>query len=266
MAKVSVIVPTYNRKNFLPHTLQTLYNQIRPDIEIVVVNDAGEDVSDIIDACPKVDGITLKYVNKEKNGGLGAARNTGIESSTGEWIMFLDDDDGFFPHHVETLMSSYEQVKNPFLYTDAIRLLQQRIRINETTEAYVTTGKDIPWSLDCDDSDMLLVHNISPVTCFAMKRAFIGDERFDETLSVYEDWDMWIRLSQKRVPQHIAIPTCFFTWRDDGSTMSSSRLGFSTLLPQIFEKYRGFAKNRELVIERQNEILNQRGLPIYIEE
>ena len=93
MPKVSVVVPFYNVGQYIEKCLESLVNQTLEDIEIILVNDGSQDNS-----AQKVKQYQQKYPQKIKcyekpNGGLGDARNFGINYATGEYIAFLDSDD-----------------------------------------------------------------------------------------------------------------------------------------------------------------------------
>ena len=92
MPKISVIVPIYNVQDFLSRCIESLRNQTLQDIEIILVDDQSPD------NCPKMcDNYAeldsrIKVIHK-RNGGLGYARNTGLDVATGEYIAFVDSDD-----------------------------------------------------------------------------------------------------------------------------------------------------------------------------
>ena len=91
-SKVSVIIPVYNSENYLVKCLNSIVNQTLNEIEIIIVNDGSTDDSQlIIDEFKRNDSriITIEQLN----GGLGAARNKGIENASGEYIAFVDSDD-----------------------------------------------------------------------------------------------------------------------------------------------------------------------------
>ena len=90
--KVSVIIPVYNVEAYLPKCLDSVINQTLKEIEIIVVNDGSKDKSLDIPLEYKAKDNRLKVIDKE-NGGLGEARNFGINQSTGEYISFVDSDD-----------------------------------------------------------------------------------------------------------------------------------------------------------------------------
>lgn len=92
MCKVSIIIPVYNVERFLDKCVQSAINQTLQDIEIILVDDESPDgCPQMCDEYAKKDN-RIKVVHK-KNGGLGFARNSGLEVATGEYVTFLDSDD-----------------------------------------------------------------------------------------------------------------------------------------------------------------------------
>lgn len=249
---VTIIITTYNRRNLLPLAIQSVANQTYKKIELIVVNDAGDDVKDIVDKFNVDDRfVYYAYFNKEKNAGLGAARNTGLEHAHGKYVNFLDDDDQFYPFHIETLVNYMEKNNCKIAYTDAVcHVIKDNQIVNRV----------IGYSFDYF-ADMLLYQNITPVlTVMYELDEITKDIRLDENARVYEDWLLWLELTKHYDMHHIAIPTCMYTFKQDGSTMSSSRNEFTTMLPEIYAKTWDRAKNQVRVAQAMNQILSQRGL------
>lgn len=98
--KVSVIIPTYNGADFLGEAIQSVLEQTYPHFELIVVNDASPDHT--TEVVKQFDDSRLKYIVHEENRGVGRARHTGFQASTGEIIALLDQDDYF---HLEKLQS-----------------------------------------------------------------------------------------------------------------------------------------------------------------
>lgn len=93
MNTVSVIIPIYNVEKYLERCLDSVVNQTYKNLEIICVNDCSPDDScKIVKEYIKKDK-RIQLLNREKNGGLSAARNSGLEVATGEYIYFLDSDD-----------------------------------------------------------------------------------------------------------------------------------------------------------------------------
>lgn len=92
LPKVSVVVPIYNVEKYLNQCVDSLLNQTLKDIEIILVDDGTRDNSGIIADKYRSKFDNVKVIHQD-NGGLGPARNTGIENATGEYIAFVDGDD-----------------------------------------------------------------------------------------------------------------------------------------------------------------------------
>ena len=102
---LSIVVPVYNTEKYLTRCLDSIMNQTLKDIEIIIVDDGSkEECAALCDEISKTDS-RIKVVHKE-NGGLGFARNTGIEAANGEYIGFIDSDDYIEPVMCEALYNA----------------------------------------------------------------------------------------------------------------------------------------------------------------
>lgn len=249
-SKVSVIIPTFNRPKMLNNAIQSILNQTFQNFEIIVVNDAGEDVRSVIQS---FNDRRIQYISHSLNKGLAATRNTGIKNATGEYIAYLDDDDIFLPNHLETLVNFLENnPKFKIAYTDALRSHQKKVNDN-----YITVKQDLPYSQDFDSIEILF-GNYIPVLCILHHKGILdGIGLFDETLSTHEDWDLWIRISRKYRFYHIKQVTCEFSWREDASTMTSSiREDFFRTMKIIY------LKNKPLFLEEIEKAVSNGNLSL----
>lgn len=102
---ISIIVPVYGVENYLRRCLDSLRVQTCADFEAILVDDGSPDASGAIcDSYATMDH-RFRVIHRE-NGGLSAARNTGLADATGEWILFLDSDDWLHPRALELLLSA----------------------------------------------------------------------------------------------------------------------------------------------------------------
>lgn len=251
---VSVIIPTYNRRNLLPIAINSVLNQKMQDFEIIVVNDHGEDVSDIIN---NFNDKRIVYINKEKNKGLGAARNSGLDVAQGKYVNFLDDDDWFGSYHLQILTDYLRETKNKIAYTDCVCHVQEKMNNGN----YKTIGRQIIYSFDYD-LDMFLYQNITPVlgVMYEFQDSNLSKIRHDESLRTYEDWVFFLELTKFYPMHHLDLATCSYVFKEDGTTMSSSRNEFTTLLPQIYRNNINRANDKVKVATIMNQILQQRGV------
>jgi GT2 family glycosyltransferase/tetratricopeptide (TPR) repeat protein/SAM-dependent methyltransferase len=249
---VSVIVPTYNRPDRLREALQSILAQTLQDFEIIVVNDGATDVSPLIDALPH--GVRITYAKNERNKVLAASRNTGVRLARGTYIAYLDDDDRYYPDHLAVLVQALQQGEFKAAYTDAFRAME----VCDGSQRRVTQ-RDLPYSYDFNAA-RLLVTNYFPVLCVMHERACLDEiGLFDESLFAHEDWDLWIRMATQYPFLHIKRTTAEFSWRTDGSSMTSgTKETYLRTTEIIYRKYRPHAERLPGVLEAQQTELADR--------
>lgn len=96
---ISVVIPAFNAAHWLPSAVASVRAQIRPADEILIVDDGSTDATCEV---ARSFGPDIRYVRR-KNGGLSAARNTGVANTSGEWMLFLDADDTLTPDALHSL-------------------------------------------------------------------------------------------------------------------------------------------------------------------
>ena len=109
--KLSIILPVYNVEGYINQCLESILPQLDNNTELIIVDDCSPDRS--IDICEDAtEGISNVCIKRrDKNGGLSAARNTGIEEAKGEYIWFVDSDDYIENNAVSVLLKSIEGPK-----------------------------------------------------------------------------------------------------------------------------------------------------------
>ncbi len=98
---ISVVVATHNRPVLLGETLAAIERQTYPNLEIIVVNDAGTDVGDVVARFPRA-----RLLDQPQNRGPAAARNRGMADARGTFVTLFDDDDEMFPDHLASLANA----------------------------------------------------------------------------------------------------------------------------------------------------------------
>lgn len=112
--KVSIIVPVYNLEGYLSTCLESIINQDFEDYELLLINDGSTDKSgEIIDNYALNDNRIKVY--HQKNAGVSAARNLGIEKAKGEWICFVDGDDELYPNSLTKVLNKTDSCKSEMI-------------------------------------------------------------------------------------------------------------------------------------------------------
>ncbi len=145
MLDLSIIIPVYNVEAYIEECLASVVAQsdAKANIECIIVDDCGPDNSAAI-AKHFIDSyqgdIRFTFMQREKNGGLSAARNTGIESATGEYVYFLDSDDTIVPECMELMYGlvrrygNVDLVQGSFYETEEEKKTTSRYKLPEYTE------------------------------------------------------------------------------------------------------------------------------------
>ena len=120
LLKVSVIVPVYNVSEYIERCWDSIRNQTYKSIEVLFVDDCGTD-----DSVAKLEGylaaedtVDARILHHTRNRGLSAARNTGLEAATGDYVYFLDSDDDITEDCIESLVSPLAEKKYDFVVGD----------------------------------------------------------------------------------------------------------------------------------------------------
>ena len=233
--RVSVIIRTYNRRKMLRRAIESVAKQTWENREAVVINDGGESVQDIVDEfAGQVDIVHLPFDAANKPGRCGAA-NEGIEASTGEWICYLDDDDFYYPNHLETLMAAAKDSGAMCLYTDSN--LGQEEPMGEDGE-YVIINVEPGPSEDFTRYGFYIGTYIHLSTFCHHRRLYDALGGFDLELSVLEDLDLFFRYSHDHEFHHVRKVTTQFQVRGDNTNaITSMRKEFVETREMLWRKY-----------------------------
>ena len=217
---VSVVIPTKDREEFLARAVLSVLAQTVEDLEIIVVNDGGRSVAKLLRGLDTRACITVLELPASRE--RSAARNAGAALARGTYLCWLDDDDFWDADHLEGLVGFLESTGEAIVYGDARR--QVEVLHGSGEDAGYRPERTEAMPLPDFQRDHLLIGNFIPVPCILHRReCFELAGGFDESLSTHEDWDLWIRLSDHFRVHHLARATANISWREDGSTTTSSR-------------------------------------------
>jgi len=182
---VSVIIPTYNRREPLTEAVASVLAQSHAALELIVVDDGSDDGTAAFLA-ERFNDARLRLISQE-NLGVSAARNRGAREASGDWLAFLDSDDSWLPEKLERQLAvTLARPDCPVSYTEEIWYRHGRWANPRNVHA-----KQDGWIFE----QCLALCIISPSS--VMMRRDVWDELggFDESLVACEDYDLWLRLS-----------------------------------------------------------------------
>ena len=176
--RISIIVPCYNGAKYIRETLDCLQKQTIDDWECIIVNDGSTDNSLEIMKEFSLKDERFRFVDKQ-NGGPASARNLGVASSKGEYLLFLDSDDIIDNYYLEKGICYLDNHKDCSLFYSRTKFFGAR---NDVMDSILTGYRD------------LLAKNSIVCTCIIRRNDFDRVGGFDENMHGYEDWEFFIRL------------------------------------------------------------------------
>lgn len=240
--RVSVVIPIYNVGSYLPRCLNSLFEQNKGYIEVVLVNDGSTDDSQAIceEYARKFPNTIL--INKE-NGGLSDARNAGTAVATGEYIYYLDSDDWLAPDAIKTLYdfareNNCEVVQGGFYYAYDDHLL------------YDAKYKE-PFVLGRNEAMLQLIKN-DYVKNFAWGKLYRSEivKRYPFPKGKYFEDSYWQHLVMNEVANYGIVPTPLYYYRQRSSSISGE---FSI---KNLDLLKGYEERLRFIQESYPEYLN----------
>ena len=185
MLDFSVVIPVYDRKTIVRRAIQSVLKQTYSAREIFVVDDGSTDgTAEEVES--EFSEIT---VLRQSHSGVSTARNRGIAASGADWVAFLDSDDEWLPEKLEQQAKWIENHPDYLLcHCDEI-WIRNGVRVNPRFRHAKSGG----WIF----SNCLPLCVISPSAVVIHRKLFSDIGVFDEQLPVCEDYDLWLRITQK---------------------------------------------------------------------
>lgn len=201
---VSVIIPVYNREDYIGEAIESVLNQTYKNFELIIVNDGSTDNTENIVKGYAEKDKRIKYFYQENQGAY-SARNKGIEESNGEFISFLDSDDKYFPYALEKMVYLFQTLP------ENVKLIYGNF-INEIEGQKEKIYREIvePAPKPVLFHQFLIGNPILPTTSMVRKDVFEEIGLFDDKYSMAEDYDFWTKLILKYNIAKLNLPVSIY--------------------------------------------------------
>ncbi len=223
---VSVIVPVFNRQDYVAETIESIVKQTYKNIEIIIINDGSTDNSEKIIRTFQSQYPDIINVINQQNQGQVKARNNGLKIARGEFIAFLDSDDVWLLDKLE---------KQVCLFNKKVGLVYSGVQ-------YIDTWGNVIGEEQCDQNikgavyEKLIVKNrMTGGTVIVRNEALKKVGLFDETFEAAENWDLWIRVTQFYEVNF--VDEALLKYRKHSGNMSSNNTLMLDATHSILEKY-----------------------------
>lgn len=187
MVETSVILPTYNRADYLSRSMESVLTQTYEDFELIVVDDASTDDTESV--LKSIEDTRLTYLRHEQNQGAAAARNTGIERANGEYIAFQDSDDVWRPGKLEQQIEAMKSDRSPVAtYVGTL---------NHVANQPVYEPLESLWKREGDLFGLQLFGSHLTIHGVVRREVVESIGGFDEDLPALEDWAFWVEVARE---------------------------------------------------------------------
>lgn len=224
---ISIVIPTYNREQILPRTLDSIVAQTYGEWECIIVDDGSNDASMVVAA---------QYVSKDKrfrvlsnifHKGAQGARNTGILAAEGEWICLFDSDDIMYPDYLEKMVAAIDDD------TDIV-VCKALIRNSKTGKEQGRLDKIFSENMHAEllREKKYVAYDVTLIR----KEKLIEIGLLDEKCPSMQEWDTHIRLS--KIARYKAIDETLCEWYTGGEdAISTSRPKHMAGMMYIYHKH-----------------------------
>ena len=232
---ISVVIPCFNDGQYLPETIAKLKLQTYQNFETIVVNDGSTDAF-TLQVLEDINRQGTTVLHKE-NGRMSSARNYGVKHASGQMIAPLDADDYFHPQFFEKAIPILEQDNTIAVVTSYMQLFGEVKKISKPRG-----GNEYNF----------LFSNQCPACALVRRSSWEAIGGYDEELkNGYEDWEFYIRITQKGWTVHVIPEVLFYYRQTKKSTHKNATLpNRPNLVDYIVEKHKDWylGKIKELII------------------
>ncbi|HEV7180320.1 MAG TPA: glycosyltransferase [Candidatus Baltobacteraceae bacterium] len=249
---VSIIIRTFDRPELLRRAVASVASQTYRNVEIVVVNNGGNDVRDLVESA--AGGRPFVYNRMPERKHISAASNVGARAVTGCYVGYLDDDDLLYADHCARTVEVLERTGVDAAFTLCVA---EYAEMNGDEKRTLGFQVYIDREFSLDD---LYVSNVSPIHSIVHRRdVFDRFGYFDEELPVTDDWELWLRLASRGGTfVRIDRATCEYSWRYDparGNMTIDHQWDFVHAYRKITERYAADVQGRTTVRNAQLNLL-----------
>lgn len=207
----SIIIPVYNRANFIERTINSVLEQSYNNFEMILVDDGSTDNSgEVINS---INDERIKYYRID-NSERAFARNYGFNRSNGDYITFLDSDDIIYPDHLQNALTCIIDLN----FTKILTCSYNKIDANDNIlSTVIAENKNLL-------STMSVYGNPIIVSSIFIKREIFNEDQFNEdrSLSGSEDFELWLRLACKYEFDFSTKITAAITLHDERSVLTNN--------------------------------------------
>jgi len=253
---ISVIIPCYNQAQFLSDAIRSVVSQSWENWECIIVNDGSTDDTREVSLTFSRNDPRIHYL-EQHNQGLSAARNTGLQAASGNFIQFLDCDDTILSTKLAEQIALISETRSP-----SVSICDFYYHAENDASEIITLDSDVTPHLNGLDpvADLILrwEDGLSiPAHCFLFDARLFESIRFDISLPNHEDWDCWINIFRQS-PSVFFLNKPLAAYRLHESSMSTNKpnmyAGFLTAIKHQKSTFKSTDRLFKLLSDKESAI------------
>jgi GT2 family glycosyltransferase/glycosyltransferase involved in cell wall biosynthesis/Flp pilus assembly protein TadD len=216
---ISILIPTYNRANYIKEAILSAINQTYSPYEIIIVDDGSTDGTEEI--ISKINSDKIRYIKKEHSGAP-ETRNRAITETRSEFILWLDSDDILFPKALELYCATIKKGPDADIYYGNLLV----------TDEHMAAKRELKYA-DWYGRNELLITTLFIGNCvpnpgtLVRKSCYESYGMYDNTYTRAHDYEFWCRISRSARFKHIGSFVCKWRWHTSNMSSESVTIDFS---------------------------------------
>lgn len=235
---VTIVLPAYQMGAYIDAALRSIAVQTEERWEVIVVDDHGPEdgTARIVSDFAKGVKQRVEYIRHEVNQGVSGARNTGIRAGRGEYVAFLDPDDTWLPHHLQTALAALNGDPGADVACAPVESYR-----DDPTRAWTHKAHFESWKKNHFPLSLAVYNFILPSAVVARREHVLQVGSFDTApdLQHIEDYDLWIRLVEAG-SRFVLLERISTRYRKHGGGATAQEARFAALHERLFQKHPAF--------------------------
>lgn len=218
---VSIVMPAYNCENYVEESINSIFAQTYQNWELLVLDDGSKDNTlKVINELANKDS-RIKSKPNEKNLGVSATRNRGIEAASGEWIAFLDSDDIWHPSKLEKQLKAADEKSAEFVFTGASYINEEGVPF----KGIFNVPEEVTYS-------RLRKQNVISCSSVLVKKKYFENIKMERD-EIHEDYAAWLRILRLGVIAY-GVDEPLLTYRLSRKSKSGNKLKTVKMTYKVF--------------------------------
>ena len=221
--RFSVIIPLYNKANYVDKAIESVFAQTYGDYELVIMDDGSSDNSFAV-ASKAIEGRTNCLLSRQQNAGVSMARNNAVTKSKGDFLCFLDADDWWAPSFLEEMDRLIGEFPDAGIYGTSYTIVNETRHKTRVAPIGVEPDFERGYINYCQVYAKTLAMPLTSISVAMPRRVFNEMHGFPEGIKLGEDFLLWIRVALKYKVAFLNKPLAFYNQDSDAQWRAIGRL------------------------------------------